>query len=53
MIIKYQKTDNVVEKLYDYWEHSDGNIWEQLEDNVNEKLEKMVTDYQKNKEKVR
>ena len=47
------KTDNVVEKLYDYWEHSDRNIWEQLEDNVNEKLEKMVTDYQKNKEKVR
>ena len=47
------KTDNIVDKLYDYWEHSDGNIWEQLEDRVDEKLDKMVLEFQKNKEKVR
>lgn len=47
------KTDNIVGKMYDYWEHSDGNIWERLEDRVDEKLDKMVLDFQKNKEKAR
>ena len=47
------KTDNVIGKLYDYWEHSDGYIWEKLEDRVDEKLDKMVLEFQKNKEKVR
>ena len=44
------KTDNILGKLYDYWEHSDGNIWGQLEDKVDEKITKMaLLDYQKNK----
>lgn len=44
------KTDNILGKLYDYWEHSDGNIWGQLEDRVDEKITKMtLQDYQKNK----
>lgn len=47
------KTDNVIGKLYDYWEHSDGYIWEKLEDRVDEKLDTMVLEFQKNKEKVR
>lgn len=21
------KTENIIDKLYDYWEHSDGSIW--------------------------
>lgn len=49
------KTENVLDRLYDYWEHSNGNIWELLEDKVNEKIENMVVDYEKKKtrEKVR
>lgn len=47
------KTDKVIEKFYNHWENSDGNIWEQLEDNVSEKLDKIVLDYNKNKEKER
>ena len=47
------KTDNVIGKLYDYWERSEGNIWEMLEDRVDEKLDKIVLEYQKNKEKAR
>ena len=47
------KTDKVIEKFYNHWENSDGNIWEQLEDNVSEKLDKMVLDYHRNKEKAR
>lgn len=47
------KTENVLDKVYDYWENSDGNIWEQLEDKVNEKIENMTMEYQKRKEKVR
>lgn len=44
------KTDNILGKLYNYWEHSDGNIWGQLEDKVDEKITKMaLLDYQKNK----
>ncbi len=44
------KTDNVLGKLYDYWENLDGNIWGQLEDRVDEKITKMaLLDYQKNK----
>ena len=45
------KTDNVIGKLYDYWENSDGNIWGLLEDRVSEKITKMtLLDYQKNKQ---
>ena len=47
------KTENVLDKVYDYWENSDGNIWEQLEDKVNEKIENMTIEFQKRKEKVR
>ena len=47
------KSENVLDKVYDYWESSDGNIWEQLEDKVNEKIENMTMEYQKRKEKVR
>lgn len=47
------KTDKVIEKFYNHWENSDGNIWGQLEDNVSEKLDKMVLDYHRNKEKAR
>jgi len=47
------KTENVLDKVYDYWESSDGNIWEQLEDKVNEKIENMTIEFQKRKEKVR
>ncbi len=49
------KADNVLGKLYDYWEYSDGNIWGQLEDKVDEKIGKMTMDYEKKKflEKVR
>ena len=49
------KTENILDKLYDYWEHSDGNIWELLEDKVNEEIEHIVVDYEKkkNKENVR
>lgn len=47
------KTENVLDKLYDYWENSDGNIWELLEDKVNEKIENMTIEYEKRKEKVR
>lgn len=49
------KTENVLDRLYDYWEQSDGNIWELLEDKVNEKIENMVVEYEKKKtrEKVR
>lgn len=49
------KTENVLDRLYDYWEISDGNIWELLEEKVNEKIENMVVDYEKKKirEKVR
>ncbi len=49
------KTDNIIGKLYDYWEWSDGNIWGLLEDKVNEKIEKMTMEYDKQKrlEKVR
>lgn len=44
------KTDNILGKLYNYWEYSDGNIWGQLEDKVDEKITKMaLLDYQKNK----
>ena len=46
------KTDNILGKLYDYWENSDGNIWGQLEDRVDEKITKMtLLDYQKNRNK--
>ena len=46
------KTDNILGKLYDYWEKSDGNIWGQLEDRVDEKITKMtLLDYQKNRNK--
>lgn len=49
------KTDNIIGKLYDYWEHSDGSIWGLLEDKVNEKIEKMTMEYdkQKRQEKAR
>lgn len=49
------KTENVLDKLYDYWEKSDGNIWDLLEDKVNEKIENMTVDYekQKNRNKAR
>jgi len=47
------KTENVLDKVYDYWESSDGNIWGLLEDKVNEKIENMTMEYQKRKEKVR
>lgn len=49
------KTENVLDKVYNYWENSDGNIWGLLEDKVNEKIENMVVDYEKKKtrEKVR
>jgi len=47
------KTENVLDKVYDYWENSDGNIWGLLEDKVNEKIENMTMEYQKRKEKVR
>lgn len=49
------KTDNILGKLYDYWEHSDGSIWGLLEDKVSEKIEKMSVEYNKQKiqEKVR
>ena len=49
------KTENIIDKLYDYWEHSDGSIWGLLEDKVQEKVEKMAMEYdkQKRKEKVR
>lgn len=47
------KTENVLDKLYDYWENSDGNIWELLEDKVNEKIEDMTIEYEKRKEKAR
>lgn len=47
------KTENILDKLYDYWENSDGNIWGLLEDKVNEKIENMTTEYEKRKEKVR
>lgn len=45
------KTEDVLEKLYDYWEQSDGNIWELLEDKVNEKIEDIAVEYEKNKKK--
>ncbi len=49
------KTDNILGKLYDYWEHSDGSIWGLLEDKVSEKIGKMTMEYEKKKfvEKVR
>ena len=49
------KTENVLNKLYNYWEYSNGNIWELLEDKVNERIESMVNEYEKKKikEKVR
>jgi len=47
------KSENVLDKVYDYWENSDGNIWGLLEDKVNEKIENMTMEYQKRKEKVR
>lgn len=47
------KTENVLDKVYDYWENSDGNIWELLEDKVNEKIENMTIEYEKRKEKAR
>lgn len=47
------KTDNIVGKLYDYWEHSDGYIWEKLEDNVNEKIRDIEQTFIRKKEKVR
>lgn len=47
------KTENVLDKIYDYWENSDGNIWELLEDKVNEKIENMTIEYEKRKEKAR
>ena len=47
------KTENVLDKVYNYWENSDGNIWEQLEDKVNEKIENMTIEYQKRKQKER
>ena len=43
------KTDNVVDKLYNYWEYSDGYIWDKLEDRVNEKIEEMTIEYDKQK----
>lgn len=47
------KTDNVIQKLYSNWEHSDGYIWEQLEDNVNEKIRDIEQSFMRKKEKVR
>lgn len=47
------KTENVLDKVYDYWENSDGNIWGLLEDKVNEKIENMTIEYGKRKEKAR
>ena len=47
------KTENVLDKVYDYWENSDGNIWGLLEDKVNEKIENMTIEYEKRKEKER
>ena len=51
------KTDNLLEKLYDKYEKSDGNIWEYLEDNVGDSLGNIVKEYNqlknKNKEKER
>lgn len=47
------KTENILDKLYGYWENSDGNIWGLLEDKVNEKIENMTAEYEKRKEKVR
>ena len=47
------KTENVLDKVYDYWENSDGNIWGLLEDKVNEKIENMTIEYEKRKEKAR
>lgn len=49
------KTDNILVKLYGYWEHSDGSIWGLLEDKVSEKIGKMSVEYNKQKiqEKVR
>lgn len=47
------KTENVLDKVYGYWENSDGNIWELLEDKVNEKIENMTIEYEKRKEKAR
>lgn len=47
------KSENVLDKVYDYWENSDGNIWGLLEDKVNEKIENMAIEYQKRKEKAR
>lgn len=49
------KTEHILDKLYCYWESSDGNIWEQLEDKVDEKIGKMTMEYERKKlkEKVR
>ena len=47
------KTENVLDKVYDYWENSDGNIWGLLEDKVNEKIENMTIEFQKRKQKER
>ncbi len=51
------KTDNLLEKLYDKYEKSDGNIWEYLEDNVGDSLGNIVKEYNqlknKNREKER
>jgi len=48
------KTDNLLDKLYDQYEKSDGNIWEQLEDNVEGSLENIIKEYKnRNREKVR
>ncbi len=41
------KTDNVVEKLYNFWESSDGNIWGLLEDKVKEKIQDITLEYDK------
>lgn len=47
------KTENILDKLYKKWEHSDGNIWEKLEDNVAQTIEKMSKNYQNNLRKAR
>lgn len=43
------KIDNLLDKLYDKYEKSDGNIWEYLEDNVGDSLGNIVKEYLKNK----
>lgn len=45
------KTDNILDKLYYKYEHSDGNIWGQLEDNVSEKIGEIFKEYNQDKNK--